>query len=391
MNIHEYQAKALLKTYGIPVPMGAMASSIEEIDALVNSLDFSTWVVKAQVHAGGRGKAGGIKVVQSKESALLAAKEMLGSVLVTKQTGAQGKQVRKIYIEQGVDIASELYLSVLLDREKKAVTFVASNQGGVNIEEVAQNTPDAVHKVVVDPATHIKPFHCRKLAVALGLAGELYPAFQDLCVKLYELLLSTDASMIELNPLVITKTGALIPIDAKMSFDNNALFRHPEIAQLDDPEEKSSKELAAKEIGINYIELDGDIGIILNGAGLAMATLDIVKQSGGEPANFSDMGGTASMEQVISTFNLVHSSPSVKAIFIYIFGGIIRCDMIAKGILDAAGNLQSSLPIVMCLKGTNSEEGRAMIQGQSAVNITMVDSLKAGAEKVVELTNGAQS
>ncbi len=390
MNIHEYQAKELLRSYGISVPRGVLISSKQEASAIIDSLDYKTWAVKAQVHAGGRGKAGGVKIAHDSKDALNYVEEILGISLVTKQTGSEGRLVRKVYLEEGVNIERELYLSLLLDRDSSALIFVVSQHGGSNIEEISETHPSEIHKTLVLPELHLKPFHCRKMAEHLQIPPDLLEEFQHICYQLYSLFLSTDAQLIELNPLVITKEGQLVSIDAKISFDKNGLFRHPELVSLNDPNEQSEKEVEASRADLNYIELDGNIGCMVNGAGLAMATMDIIKLHGGDPANFLDIGGGASKEQVVSAFKIIQSSASVKAIFVNIFGGIIHCDIIAQGIVEAAEESNLDIPLVVRLQGTNAEKGRELIKKQNNINIVVASSLSEGAQKVVELVRGDQ-
>jgi succinyl-CoA synthetase beta subunit len=383
MNIHEYQAKALLQKFGVPVPQGAVAYTADEAVRAAERLGGSTWVVKAQIHAGGRGKAGGIKVVRSIEDVRAAAGRMLGTKLVTHQTGAQGREVKRVYIEQGLDIARELYLGLLVDRATGRITFIASREGGMDIEEVAARSPDKIHTVSIDPATGAQPFHGRKLAADLGLAGDQFGAVARLALALYRAFTELDASIVEINPLIVTKAGELVALDAKMNFDDNALYRHKEVVALRDEDEEDPMEIVAAKHDLNYVKLDGNIGCMVNGAGLAMATMDIIKLCGGAPANFLDVGGGASRERVTTAFKLILSDPNVEGILVNIFGGIMRCDVIAEGVVAAAREVSLNVPLVVRLEGTNVELGRKIL-AESGLPILTGDSLQDAAEKVVK-------
>jgi succinyl-CoA synthetase beta subunit len=382
MNIHEHQAKSLLANYRVAVPRGDIIFSPDESDEVARRLSGPVWVVKAQIHAGGRGKAGGIKVVGSAEEAAEAARQMLGQTLVTHQTGPQGKEVRRVYIEEGCDIARELYLSALVDRKSGRVTLIGSAEGGVDIEEVATRSPEKILTVAIDPATGFQPFHARKMATGLGLGGKTARDAVAFIGGIYRAFLELDASLIEINPLVVTGEGTLIALDAKMNFDDNALFRHEEIAALRDESEEDPVEREAAAFELNYVKLDGNIGCMVNGAGLAMATMDIIKLYGGEPANFLDVGGGASRERVTEAFKLILSDPNVKAILVNIFGGIMRCDIIAEGIVAAAQELSLGVPLVVRLEGTNVEKGKHIL-AESGLAILSADDLAEAASKAV--------
>jgi succinyl-CoA synthetase beta subunit len=383
MNIHEYQAKALLQKYGVAVPQGGVAYTPDEAVKVAERLGGSVWVVKAQIHAGGRGKAGGVKVVRSLEDVRAAAARMIGHKLVTHQTGPQGREVKRVYVEQGLDIARELYLGLLVDRATGRVTFVASGEGGMDIEEVAAKSPDKIHTVGVDPAIGVQAFHGRKLAAGLGLAGDQFGALSKLAVALYRAFADLDASVVEINPLIVTRAGEFIALDAKMNFDDNALYRHKEVTALRDEDEEDPMEREAAKHDLNYIKLDGNIGCMVNGAGLAMATMDIIKLCGGEPANFLDVGGGASRERVTTAFKLILSDPNVEGILVNIFGGIMRCDVIAEGVVAAAREVSLNVPLVVRLEGTNVELGRKIL-AESGLRIVSGDSLQDAAEKVVK-------
>ena len=382
MNIHEYQAKALLAKFGVAVPAGGVAFSVAEAVATAKKLPGPVWVVKAQIHAGGRGKGGGVKVVDSPQKLRAAAEDILGMQLVTPQTGAAGKEVKRIYIEQGCDIARELYLGLLIDRASSRITLIASTEGGMDIEEVAAKTPDKIVKVAIDPAIGIQPFQARKLGFALGLAGAQVRTAVAFLTALYRAFTELDASLVEINPLVVTGDGELLALDAKMNFDSNALYRQPEILALRDRDEEDPAELAASEQGLNYIKLDGSIGCMVNGAGLAMATMDIIKLYGASPANFLDVGGGASTERVTAAFQIILSDPNVRGILVNIFGGIMRCDVIAEGIVTAARKTQLGVPLVVRLEGTNVEQGKAIL-ADSGLPILAAADLADAAEKAV--------
>jgi len=397
MNIHEYQAKGLLKKYGVTVPRGGVAYTPAEAEAVAKELGGPVWVVKSQIHAGGRGAGrfkdnpegkGGVRVVKSAEDVSKNAAEMLGHVLVTKQTGPAGKEVKRIYVEEGCDIKRELYLSVLLDRASGRVTIVASTEGGMDIEEVAHNTPEKILKVAIDPATGISGFHTRKIAFGLGLEGKQVGAAGKVLSGLYKAFTDLDASLIEINPLVVTGSGDVIALDAKVNFDDNALFRHKDIEELRDTDEEEASELEAAKHGLNYIKLDGDIGCMVNGAGLAMATMDIIKLYGGEPANFLDVGGGATKERVTTAFKLILSDANVEGILVNIFGGIMRCDVIAEGVVAAAREVSLHVPLVVRLEGTNVELGKKILS-ESGLPILSADNLADAAEKVVKAVKEA--
>ena len=383
MNIHEYQAKALLGKFGVSVPRGRVAFTPAEAECGAQELGGPLWVVKAQIHAGGRGKAGGVKVVRSHDEVKAVAEQMLGMTLITHQTGPQGKEVKRVYIEEGCDIARELYLSVLLDRATSFVTIMASTEGGMDIEEVAAKTPEKILKVAIDPATGLQPFHARKLAFGLGLEGPQIRSAVSFLQGIYRAYTELDASLVEINPLVVTKDGALIALDAKMNFDDNGLFRHKDLEDLRDEDEEDPAELEASRHELNYIKLDGSIGCMVNGAGLAMATMDIIKLYGGEPANFLDVGGGATAERVTAAFKIILSDPNVKGILVNIFGGIMRCDVIATGIVEAAKEVDLNVPLVVRLEGTNVELGKSILR-ESGLDIVSADNLADAAEKVVK-------
>jgi len=382
MNIHEYQAKGLLAKFGVAVPKGQVAFTPTEAEVAAQKLGGSVWVVKAQIHAGGRGKGGGVKVVKSREEVKATAEQMLGMNLVTHQTGPAGKEVKRVYIEEGYDIARELYLSVLLDRATSWVTMMASTEGGMDIEEVAAKTPEKIIKVAIDPAVGLQPFHARKLAFGLGLEGAQIRSAVTFLQGMYKAFTELDASLVEINPLVVTGAGELLALDAKMNFDNNGLFRQKEVAGLRDEDEEDAAELEASRHELNYIKLDGSIGCMVNGAGLAMATMDIIKLEGSDPANFLDVGGGASAERVTIAFKIILSDPNVKGILVNIFGGIMRCDTIAEGIVVAAKELDIHVPLVVRLEGTNVDKGKAILD-KSGLDIVSADSLGDAAKKVV--------
>jgi len=383
MNVHEYQAKTLLSKFGVSVPRGRVVFSPTEAVEAAQELGGSAWVVKAQIHAGGRGKGGGVKVVKSHDEVAATADKMLGMTLVTHQTGPQGKLVKRVYIEEGCDIARELYLSVLLDRATDFVTIIASTEGGMDIEEVAASTPERILKVAIDPVTGLQPFHARKLAFALGLEGPQIRSAVKFLQGMYQAYTELDASLVEINPLVVTGEGELIALDAKMNFDDNGLFRHQDITDLRDEDEEDPAELEASKHDLNYIKLDGSIGCMVNGAGLAMATMDIIKLYGGEPANFLDVGGGATAERVTTAFKIILSDPNVKGILVNIFGGIMRCDVIATGIVEAVKEVNLKVPLVLRLEGTNVDLGKAIIK-ESGLDIVSADDLADAAEKVVK-------
>ena len=397
MNIHEYQAKQLLKEYGAPVSDGRAVTRAEEAKTLAGALDGPIWVVKAQIHAGGRGKgkfkeasagdAGGVRIAKSVEEAADEASKMLGRTLVTHQTGPAGKQVNRIYIEDGSDIERELYLALLVDRETSRISFIASTEGGMDIEEVAASTPEKILTFSVDPASGIQPFHGRRVAFALGLEGKAVKQCVALITKLYNLFVEKDCSLLEINPLIVNTAGDVHCLDCKMNFDSNALYRHPEIMALRDETEEDAKELEASKFDLNYIALDGEIGCMVNGAGLAMATMDIIKLYGSEPANFLDVGGGATKEKVTEAFKIITSDPNVKGILVNIFGGIMRCDVIAEGVVAAVKEVGLEVPLVVRLEGTNVELGKEII-AKSGLNVVAGDDLGDAAQKIVAAVKG---
>ena len=388
MNIHEHQAKAVLREFGVPVPRGVPAFTVDEALKGAQQLGGPVWVVKAQIHAGGRGKAGGVKVVKSLNEVKNEATRILGSTLVTHQTGPQGKKVNRLYVEEGSTIDREFYLSALIDRESSRVAFVVSTEGGMDIEEVAKNHPDKILTFSVDPATGIMPHHGRRVAQALKLAGDLAKQVEALLPKLYAAFGAKDMSLLEINPLVITKDGKLICLDAKIGFDDNALYRHPDIVAFRDLTEEDEKEVEASKYDLNYISLDGSIGCMVNGAGLAMATMDIIKLYGMMPANFLDVGGGATKEKVAAAFKIITSDPNVKGILINIFGGIMKCDVIAEGVVAAVKEVGLKVPLVVRLEGTNVELGKKIIAA-SKLNVTSADDLDDAAQKIVKAVKEA--
>ena len=388
MNIHEYQAKAVLAKYGVPVPRGHAAFTPEEAVAKAKELGGPVWVVKAQIHAGGRGKAGGVKVVKSVEDVEKEAKRLLGSTLVTHQTGPAGKEVNRLYIEEGSSIDRELYLSILVDRATSRVSFIVSTEGGMDIEEVAKKTPEKILSFDIDPASGISGFHGRKVAYALGLQGDQVKQGVALIDKLYKAFVSEDMSMLEINPLVVTGEGNVICLDAKVNFDSNALYRHKDIVELRDLTEEDPAEVEASKYDLNYIKLDGQIGCMVNGAGLAMATMDIIKLYGSEPANFLDVGGGATKEKVTAAFKIILSDPNVEGILVNIFGGIMRCDIIAEGVVAAAKEVSLGVPLVVRLEGTNVDLGKK-IMADSGLPIISADNLADAAEKIVKAVKEA--
>jgi succinyl-CoA synthetase beta subunit len=379
MNIHEYQAKELLARFGVPVPRGGVAYTAAEAVESARRLGGGRWVVKAQIHAGGRGKAGGVKLARSEAEVRDAAAALLGRNLVTVQTGPGGREVKRVYVEEGCDIARELYLALSIDRSARRVALIASSEGGMNIEEVAAHAPDKILKVGIDPASGVEPFHAHRIAFGFGLEAD---ATATLVPALYRAFTELDAALVEINPLVVTASGMLLALDAKMGFDDNALFRHPEIAALRDEDEEDATELEAAKHALNYVKLDGNIGCMVNGAGLAMATMDIIKMCGGAPANFLDVGGGATRERVIVAFKLILSDPNVEAILVNIFGGIMRCDVIAEGVVAAAREVNLNVPLVVRLEGTNVELGRRILQ-RSGLPIVAAENFADAAEKVV--------
>ncbi|MFQ5508105.1 MAG: ADP-forming succinate--CoA ligase subunit beta [Leptospirillia bacterium] len=387
MNVHEYQGKEILKGYGVAVPKGGVAVTADEAVKVAQNLGGPVWVVKAQIHAGGRGKAGGVKVVKSIDEVRSTAEEILGMTLVTHQTGPEGKVVNRVYIEDGCDIARELYLGAVVDRDHGGVTIMASTEGGMEIEEVAEKSPEKILTEQIDPGVGLQGFQCRNLAFKLGLEGPQAKSFFAFMKSVYKAFVDTDAALLEINPLVVTGSGEVIALDAKMNFDSNALYRHPEIEALRDLTEEDPKELEADRFGLNYIALDGNIGCMVNGAGLAMATMDIIQLKGGEPANFLDVGGGATAEQVEEAFKLILSDDKVKALLVNIFGGIMRCDIIAEGIIAAAKKVNVHVPLIVRLEGTNVEAGKKML-AESDVDIIAADNLNDAAEKAVAAVAG---
>ena len=382
MNIHEHQAKQLLGGFGVPVPRGNAVFSVDDAVTAAKELGGPVYVVKAQIHAGGRGKAGGVKVVKSVDGVSEAANDILGKVLVTHQTGPEGREVRRLYIEDGCDIASELYISLLVDRASSRVTIIASSEGGMDIEEVAANQPDKIISLGIDPATGLQPHHVRRIARVLGLEGTTAKQLPAFLASLYKAFGDLDASLIEINPLVVTGAGDLLALDAKMSFDDNALYRHKDVLELRDLTEEDPAEVKASEFDLNYIKLDGDIGCMVNGAGLAMATMDIIQLHGASPANFLDVGGGATTEKVTEAFKIILTDDNVKGILVNIFGGIMRCDIIAEGVVMAARNLGLTKPLVVRLEGTNVAEGKK-IMAESGLDIIPADDLADAAAKIV--------
>ena len=398
MNIHEYQAKDLLQKYGVAVPKGIAAMSVAEAVAAAQQLPGPLYVVKAQIHAGGRGAGkfknnptgkGGVRLCKTKDEVREAAEAMLGQTLVTKQTGPDGKEVQRLYVTDGVDIKKEYYCSVTLDRGTSRVTFIVSTEGGMDIEEVAHKHPEKILKVSVDPATGMSGFHARKLAFGLGLTGDSNKSAVKFFTALYKAFVELDASVVEINPMILTDKGEVVALDAKMNFDDNALFRHPDIAALRDETEEDEKERQAHKYELSYVALDGNIGCMVNGAGLAMATMDIIKLYGGQPANFLDVGGGADKEKVTAAFKIILSDPKVQGVLVNIFGGIMKCDIIAEGIIAAAKEVKLSVPLVVRLEGTNVEKGKEILS-KSGLAIIPADNLEDAAKKVVEATKKAQ-
>ncbi len=386
MNIHEYQAKNLLKEYGVPVPEGIAAFTPEEAKEAAEKLNRDLYVVKAQIHAGGRGKAGGVKLVKNLEEVYDVASELIGKTLITHQTGPEGKEVNRLYIEEGSNISEELYLSAVLDRETSSITFIASKEGGVEIEEVAEQSPEKILKISVSPNIGLQGFHIRELAFGLGLTGDLIKEFSKLMHGVFKAFVATDASQLEINPLVITKENKIIALDAKMNFDSNALYRQKNILELRDETEEDALEVKASKFGLSYIKMDGKIGCMVNGAGLAMATMDIIKLYGSEPANFLDVGGGANKEKVTEAFKIILSDENVEGILVNIFGGIMRCDIIAEGVVAAAKEVKISVPLVVRLEGTNVEKGKEILSN-SGLAIIPADDLDDAASKIVAEVN----
>ncbi len=388
MNIHEYQAKGLLTEYGVATLKGHVAYTPEEAEQVARGLSGPVWVVKAQIHAGGRGKGGGVKIAKSIEDVRQQANRMLGMTLVTHQTGPQGRVVKRVYVEEGCDIAQELYLGAVIDRVTSRVTLMASREGGVEIEEVARTHPEKIVTVAIDPATGFMPYHGRRLAFALGLKGDEIKKALVFMRGLYQCIIERDASLVEINPLVITKAGDVVALDAKMNFDSNALYRQPKVMALRDLDEEDAREVEASRHELNYIKLDGNIACMVNGAGLAMATMDIIKLYGGEPANFLDVGGGATKERVTAAFKLLLSDPHVEGVLVNIFGGIMRCDVIAEGVIAAAREVNLTVPLVVRLEGTNVELGKKTL-AESGLSIIPADNLADAADKIVNAVKKA--
>jgi len=390
MNLHEYQSKQLFASYGIPVPQGVAINALDELESATQTLGGTGWAVKAQVHAGGRGKAGGVKITKSLEEAKEAASKLLGQSLVTHQTDAHGMPINTLLIESLTDIANELYLSLVVDRATRRITVMASTEGGMNIEEVADETPEKILTETVDIIAGFQPYIARNLAFALGLEGQQIRQFTSLLGSLVKLFIEKDASLMEINPLVVTAEGNLMALDAKINFDDNALYRQKEIVAMRDITQEDERESKAAKFELNYIHLDGDIGCMVNGAGLAMATMDLIKLHGGEPANFLDVGGGATAERVAEAFKIILSDPAVKGILVNIFGGIVRCDLIAEGIIQAVNEVNVSVPVVVRLEGTNASEGRALL-ADSGMNIIAADTLVDAADKIVAAAGSESS
>jgi succinyl-CoA synthetase beta subunit len=389
MKIHEYQAKAILARYGVTTPRGEVAFSKEEAREAAQRLKSPVVVVKAQIHAGGRGKAGGVKLARSADEAAELASKILGMKLVTPQTGPAGRIVKRLLIEEGLDIKRELYLGILVDRATGSPVFMASAAGGMEIEEVAKDNPGAILREAINPVVGLQPYQARKIAFGLDLPAEVINTATPFLQALYRAFIDTDASMLEINPCVLTGDGRLVALDAKMTFDDNGLYRHKELRELRDLDEEDPLEVEASKYGLNYIKLDGSVACMVNGAGLAMATMDIIKYAGGSPANFLDVGGGASADQVKNAFRILMSDPAVKAVFINIFGGILRCDVLATGVVAAAKDLQLKVPVVVRMEGTNVELGQQILR-DSGLNFTIANSMKDGAQKVVALAGGAR-
>jgi succinyl-CoA synthetase beta subunit len=389
MKIHEYQAKAILARFGVPVPRGEPARTKDEVRTAAEHLATPVVVVKAQIHAGGRGKAGGVKIAKSPDEAARFAEALLGKTLVTPQTGSEGRVVRRLLVEEGLDIQRELYISILVDRSLGAPVFMASAAGGMEIEEVAHSNPEAILRQAIRPETGFEPYHARKLGFGLGLSADVARAAVPFLQSLYDAFIDTDASLVEINPCIVTGDGRLIALDAKVNFDDNALYRHAEFRELRDLDEETPLEVEASKFKLNYIKLDGTVGCMVNGAGLAMATMDIIKLAGGSPANFLDVGGGASEEQVKNAFRILLSDSSVRAVFVNIFGGILRCDVLARGVVNAAKDLNLKIPVVVRMEGTNVEQGREILR-TSGLNLVVAHGMKDGAEKVVALAGGGR-
>jgi len=387
MNLHEYQAKALFEQYGVAVPVNVVVNNLQQADEAIDSLDTDRYVVKAQVHAGGRGKAGGVKIVSSKADALDAVKEMLGTRLVTFQTDANGQPVNQVLIEMPSDIARELYLGAVIDRSLKRIVVMASTEGGMDIEKVAEETPEKILKTAIHPVVGLQPYQCRQLAFGLGLKGEQIKQFSQILSGLMKLFHEKDVSLIEINPLVVTKSGDLLCLDGKINIDDSALYRLPDIEKMRDSSQEDAREVEAREWDLNYIALEGEIGCMVNGAGLAMATMDLIKLNGGDPANFLDVGGTATKDRVSEAFKIILSDSNVKAVLVNIFGGIVRCDMIAEGIIGAVEEVHVAVPVIVRLEGNNAERGRQLLT-QSGLDIIAAENLDEAAKKAVASIGG---
>ncbi|MED3660383.1 ADP-forming succinate--CoA ligase subunit beta [Ureibacillus terrenus] len=384
MNIHEYQGKEILRNYGVAVPKGKVAFSPDEAVKVAKELGSTITVVKAQIHAGGRGKAGGVKVAKNLDEVRAYAKELLGKVLVTKQTGPQGKEVKRLYIEEGCEIKKEYYLSFILDRSTSRITVMGSPEGGMDIEEVAEKSPEKIFREVIDPLTGLMPFQARRLALNMEIPTNLVNQAAKLMIGLYTAFVEKDASILEINPLVLTEDDRIMALDVKFNFDANALYRHPDIVELRDFDEEDPKEIQASKYDLNYVSLDGNIGCLVNGAGLAMATMDTISYYGGSPANFLDVGGGANTEKVTEAFKIILSDPNVKGIFVNIFGGIMKCDVIAEGVVAAAKEVGLNVPLVVRLEGTNAKRGKQILN-ESGLNIIGTTSMAEGAQKIIEL------
>jgi succinyl-CoA synthetase beta subunit len=389
MKIHEYQAKEIFRRYGVPTPRGEMVTTPEQARVVAEKLATPVVVVKAQIHAGGRGKGGGVKLARSADEAQQLASKILGMTLITPQTGPGGRLVKRLLIEEGLDIKRELYLSILIDRAVEAPVIMASTAGGMEIEEVAHSNPEKILRQTIPPAVGLQGYQVRKLAFGLGLSAEMIPVATSFLQSLYRAFVETDASLVEINPLIVTGDGRLIALDAKVNFDDNALYRHKDLAELRDLDEEDPLEVEASKFKLNYIKLDGTVGCMVNGAGLAMATMDIIKLAGGSPANFLDVGGGASADQVKNAFKILMSDPEVRGVFINVFGGILRCDVLATGVVNAARDLGLKLPVVIRMEGTNVEQGRTILR-ESGLNFTIGENMKDGAEKIVRLSGGAR-
>ncbi|MEJ9211029.1 ADP-forming succinate--CoA ligase subunit beta [Bacillus smithii] len=383
MNIHEYQGKEILRKYGVAVPNGKAAFSVEEAVEAAKELGTDVWVVKAQIHAGGRGKAGGVKIAKNLDEVRTYAEELLGKTLVTHQTGPKGKEVKRLLIEEGCDIKKEYYVGIVLDRASSRVVLMASEEGGTEIEEVAAKTPEKIFKETIDPLTGLTPFQARRIAFHINIPNELVNQAANFMLGLYKVFVEKDCSIAEINPLVVTGDGKVMALDAKLNFDSNALYRHKDILEYRDLDEEDPKEIEASKYDLSYISLEGNIGCMVNGAGLAMATMDIIKYYGGEPANFLDVGGGATAEKVTEAFKIILSDPNVKGIFVNIFGGIMKCDIIATGIVEAAKELGLQVPLVVRLEGTNVDLGKKILN-ESGLHIIAAESMADGAQKIVE-------